>query len=169
MANLPSAFVVWDGEPIRPVNLTHDAKRLILNVVARRRVGWDSADVKYPDTDTKITTWTGQRVLTVSVRAENFGQEEGFDLLEDLRSQLEDERKEDLSSMALSLNDTQEIYNLDAAVNQRAISVAQMDIVFNQTVTRTRTETGGGFYIESAELEGEGELSGVDVTMEYTE
>jgi hypothetical protein len=160
LSGLPEAFVRWDGEPVAPVDYDHDGRRIILNVLSRRRVGRDQAERTYPDETTLTTKYTGQRVLTISVRAENYGSEEGFDLLEDVRTQLEQhDTGEDLNALGLALNETFDVRNLPGQAGNRKISVAQFDFSANQAVTRTVTVTSSGEYIETVEMAGEGDLS----------
>lgn len=160
LSGLPAAFVRWDGEPVRPVDHAQDGRRIVLNVLSRRRVGKDQSERTYPDETTLTTKYTGQRVLTISVRSENFGNEEGFDLLEDVRTQLEQpDTGESLNALGLALNETLDVRNLDGFAGNRKISVAQFDVTFNQAVTRTVTVTSSGEYIESVEMTGEDDLS----------
>jgi hypothetical protein len=158
-AGLPEFVVLWDGEPVPPVAFEDDARRLVLNVVARRKVGRDEAKRSYPDATTVRTTYKGQRVVTISVRAENFGDEEGFDLLEAIRSQVEEEAGATLNALDMSFNDSEDIRNLDAVADNRAISVAQVDLLFNQTVTRVVDKTDAGGYFDTVEMTGDPDLT----------
>ncbi len=150
LTSLPAAYVIWDGEPKGPVEHGQDAKRIILNVVSRRAVGEDEEKREYPDPPGTVkTTYTGQRIVTISVRAENFGAEEGFDLLERLRVLLAaDVNRAALNLLSLSLARTADVRNLDGVAGNRKISIAQMDIVLNQRVETIVTALGDT-YIES--------------------
>lgn len=170
-SGLPVAVVLWDGEPKPPVGPSQDARRITLNVVARRKVGRDSKRREYPDANTIVSTYRGQRVVTVSIKAENMGQEEGFDLLELVRMQLDSEDASPaLGAVGLSVNDTADVRNLDGSAGNRKISVAQLDVLFNQVVERVVTTAASGLnpsYIEEVELEGEAgtDLEGVEETV----
>lgn len=152
LAGLPEAFVVWDGEPKGPVDYAQDARRIVLNVVARRRVGEDEEVRAYPTPSTTQITYRGQRALTVSVRAENYGAQEGFDLLEDVRTVLGgDASRATLNASDLSLSSIADVRNLPGKAGNRAISVAQMDLILNQLVTKVVTLNEAG-YIETVEM-----------------
>ncbi len=165
LVDLPEDFVEWDGEGRRPVELgTYDAKRLVLNVVARRSLGWDEETREYIQDEEDPTvyalrrTFTGQRVVTLSLRTENFGEEEGFDLLERVRVLLgSDESRAALNELELSLNSATDVRNVDAFADDRAISVASLDVIVNQKVETVIEESGDGVdtFIETVDFEGE--------------
>lgn len=164
MTGLPVAVIIWDGEPKGPVVQAQDARRLVLAVVARRAVGKDETTREYPDASTIRFTYKGQRVISLSVRAENYGTEEGFDLLESVRTQLDQgDTGETLNASDLSYNGSGDVRNLDVTAHNRRISVAQLDVFLNQTVTRVVDKVvsdANPSYIESVEITGEDELAG---------
>jgi hypothetical protein len=160
MTGLPPDVVIWDGEPVPPVVFEQDARLVTLNVVSRRAIGRDETTRSYPDAGTVRFTYKGQRLLVLSVRAENFGNEEGFDLLEDVRTQLEQgDIGEMLNASNLALNEAGEVRNLDGVVDNRSISVAQLDVRLNQTVTRVVDKADPAGWIESIEMTGDPELT----------
>lgn len=161
MAGLPADVVLIDGEPVSPVTYSQDARRLILGVSAIRRVGSDRRLREYLQNGQTRTTWTGQRVVTVQLRAENYGVQEGYEFLEDLRTQLDTpEIGEALNTIGVALNLTQDINVLDVTSGNRVIGVAVIDVLFNWASTRTRTGTLVGDYIATVEAVGEEELAG---------
>lgn len=155
ITGLTADMIIWDGEPIPPVVFEQDARRVTLNVVSRRPVGKDETTRTYPDAATIRFNYKGQRVLGISFLAENFGNEQGFDLLESVRTQLEQpDNGVILNAANLSVNTTGEVRNLDVFAGNRAISVAQLDVLFNQTVTRVVDKVVGDAnpsYIETVE------------------
>lgn len=162
LAGLPVAVVIWDGEPVPPVVGVQDGRRIVLNVAARRSLGRDEAQRSYPDDATIRISYRGQRVLTVSMRAENYGIEEGFDLLESVRTQLDQaDIGVILNASDLSFNSSGDVRTLPGVARNRAISVAQLDVLLNQTVTRVVDKVvEGGDWIASVEVTGEDELAG---------
>ena len=118
----------------------------------------------YPDANTFRMTYTGQRVLTISVRAEHMGQEQAFDLLESVRTRLGDDVSgEALNAVSMSFNGTGDIRTFDVAAYNRKISVAQLDVLLNQTVTRVVDTAHSGAtpdYIGEVEMTGEDDLAG---------
>lgn len=160
LAGLPEDVVIFSGEPVSPVTASQDARRLVLAVTAIRRVGSDRRAKEFlPDGTTK-TTWTGQRVVTLSVRAENYGTEEGYELLEDLRTQLETpEIGELLNVSGFAVNSTQNVTVLDVNAGNRAISVAVLDVMLNWASVRTETKVVVGDYIETVETTGQDDLA----------
>jgi hypothetical protein len=160
MTGLPVEMIIWDGEPVPPVVFEQDARRVTLNVLARRPVGKDETTRSYPDASTVRFTYKGQRLLSLSVRAENYGNEEGFDLLESVRTQLEQpDTGAILNASDMSVNTTGEVRNLDGVAHNRVISVAQLDVLFNQTVTRVVDKADSAGYIETVEMTGDPDLT----------
>lgn len=162
LADLSEEFIVWDGEPMRPVDFSEDAKRLILNIVARRAIGEDEEKREYvfdpPNGMLLKRTFSGQRSVTISIRAEDFGDEEGFDFLERIRTLLgADESRLVLNALGLALARTEDVHVLPGTAGNRAISVASMDVVVNQRV-ETIVTTTGDTYIETVETTGDDEL-----------
>lgn len=164
ISELPEAFIVWDGEPKRPVDYGTGAKRLVLNPTARRRVGEDEEKREYvsdpdnlPDGLLVKTTFSGQRSVTISMRAENFGAEEGFDFLELIRTMLgADETRLALNELEMSLARITDIQTFPVTAGNRTISVASMDVILNHHVERVITKSGDT-YIER--VEGEAQMA----------
>lgn len=143
----------------------------MLDLIATRRLGVDEETREYDVTHaedpeprplyTRITH-SGHRVRTVSVRAENYDDEEGYDLLEQIRLGLgQDDTCELLNAAGVSLNGVEDIVNIGGAAGNRAVSFASMDVLFNQSVSRTYDVpvTTGDTYIDAVELEGVDELA----------
>lgn len=159
LSGLPEDVVIFDGEPISPVAMSQDARRLVLGVTAIRRVGQDRREREYLPNGKTRTTWKGQRVVTLSVRAENYGTEEGYELLESVRTQLETpEVGEVLNAAGLALNETGNVQNLDASAGTRALSFAVLDVLLNWCSTRSEEKVIEGDYIESVQTTGDPEL-----------
>lgn len=162
LSALPEAWILWDGEPKGPVSYAQDAKRLILNVVARRRVGEDEEKREYvadpdnlPDGLLLKRTFSGHRSLTVSVRAEDYAEEEGFDFLERIRVLIgADEYRAVLNTLELSLASVSDIRTINGVAGNRSISIATMDLILNQRVETVITAEGDT-YISTVETEGD--------------
>lgn len=150
ISGLAAAYIIWEGEPKRPVDQTQLARRIILGVVARRRVGEDEEKRDYvPDPDNLPDglllqlTFSGCRALTISIRVENYAQEEGFDYLENIRTMLgADDVRATLNTSALSLASIADIRQFSSTAGNRMISVASMDILLNQRVEKIVTKVG---------------------------
>jgi hypothetical protein len=165
ISGLPSAFIIWEGEPKGPVDQSQLARRMILGVVARRRVGEDEEKRAYvpdpanlPDGLLLQLTFSGNRALTISVRVENYAQEEGFDYLENIRTMLgADDVRATLNVSSLSLASVADIRQFDSTAGNRKISVAQMDVLLNQRVEKVVTKVGDT-YIDtlSGDLDADG-------------
>lgn len=170
LSGLPATRVIWDGEPVPPATPTEvggKTGRLVLNVVATRRLGEDEEIREYPTADTTKLTYRGWRVRTISVRAEQFAGDEGFDVLEDIRLGIgQDDTRALLNAAGLSLASSSDARTLDAFAGNRAVSYATMDVLLNQTVSKSVTKNEAGF-IESVKTVGEDgddlERAGTDV------
>lgn len=153
---MPESHVIWEGEPVPFVAV---GALLVLDVVARRAVGVDEERREYPTPDTTRLTLRGQRVLTISVRASTYGSEEAFDLLERLRVSLgQDATRDTMRGAGVSFTDATNIQPLPGVVDNRAISVAQLDVTFNEAVEKVVDVASAG-YIETVEMTGETELA----------
>lgn len=160
LSGLPDAVVIFDGEPISPVAFSQDARRLVLSITAIRRIGQDQRKREFLSGYITRTTLKGQRIVTLQVRAENYGREEGYELLENLRTQLESpEVGETLNAAGFALNETQEILVLDVTAGNRAISVATLDVLLNWASTSVSQKVDPGGYIETVETTGQGQLA----------
>lgn len=160
LSGLPEAVVIFGGEPVSPVAFSQDARRLVLNVTAIRRVGQDLRTREFLPGFVTRTTLKGQRVVTLQVRAENYGIEEGYELLEDLRTELESpEVGEILNAAGLALNETQPVLVLDGSSGNRTISVASFDAFMNWTSTSVTDKVDPSGYIETVETTGDPELT----------
>lgn len=167
LSGLPASRVIWDGEPVPPATPTETGKtgRLVLNVVATRRLGEDEELREYPTPDTTRLTYRGFRVRTISVRAEQFAGDEGFDVLEDIRLGIgQNDTRERLNAAGLSLASSEDVRTIDAAAGNRAVSFATLDVLLNQTVSKVVTKNEAG-YIESAKTVGADDLviAGTDI------
>lgn len=157
LAALPPENVVWDNEPepfAGPVfGPVAGAVGLIkLAVVARRSKGVDQEIRTYPDPNTTVVTLKGQRVVTISVRADQFEGDEGFDLLESIRTQIQsDDNRAALRAAGCALSSTSDVQPIDYAVDNREVSAAFFDLFLNQTVETSTTLNQPG-YIESVEM-----------------
>lgn len=161
LSGLPEAVVLFDGEPVSPVTYSQDGRRLVLAVTAIRRIGQDRRSREFLPGFVTRTKLTGQRVVTLQVRAENYGSEEGYELLENLRTQLESpEVGEVLNAAGFALNETQEILSLDVTSGNRVISVATFDALLNWASTTVTEKVDPGGYIETVETTGEDDLAG---------
>lgn len=142
-----------------PTETTALTGRLILNLVASRRIGEDEEIRTYPTPDTTQITYSGHRVRTVSVRAEQFAGEEGFDVLERIRLGIgQDDTRASLNAAGVALARSSDVQNVNVNAGNRAISVAQFDVELNQWVTNTVTQTQAG-YIESVVTTGQNDLA----------
>lgn len=169
LSGLPASRVIWDGEPVPPATPTQvGAKtgRLVLNVVATRRLGEDEELREYPTVDTTQITYRGFRVRTISVRAEQFAGDEGFDVLEDIRLGIgQNDTRDLLNAAGLSLASSEDVRTIDASAGNRAVSFATLDVLLNQTVSKVVTKNEAGF-IESVKTVGTGtdlDLAGTDI------
>lgn len=174
---MPIARVIWDGEPKGWAGKTTSGKtgHLVLNLVATRRIGIDEELKEYnvtvvgePNPVTR-TTYNGQRVRTISVRAEAYDEDEGFDILEAIRLQLgHDDTGELFNAAGLAFNSTEDVVNLGGSAGNRAVTFASMDVKFNQMVQRVVISTNpADTYIDTVEMSGDPELDAIttfDVT-----
>src|SRR5690606_1707673 len=136
---MPASHVVWDGEPLPFAATAGLPGRLHLAIVARRHLGVDEEKREYPTPDTTKITLRGQRAITVSGRAENFGSEEGFDLLESIRVGLgADDSREAFRATGVAFTSATNVRPLPARSDNREISAAQMDVFFNQGVEKVK-------------------------------
>lgn len=169
LAETPASNVLWAGEPV-PFVAPKGGKvqgLITLSPTARRSVGVDEEKRTYPTSTTVTRTFTGQRVVTISVKAENYGAEEGFDLLESVRTLMgSDENRAILNAAGLALASISDVRVLDGSAGNRVLSVAQMDVILNQRVEKVIT-SGGDTYIQSVEVAGEATsdlvIAGTDV------
>jgi hypothetical protein len=167
LADTPVSNVIWDGEPVPFVAAKNGKVQglIVLDPTARRRVGVDEEKREYPTPTTLKRTFSGQRVVTLSVLAQNYGAEEGFDLLESVRTLISsDENRAALNGMSLALAATSDVRTLDGSAGNRALSFAHFDIELNQRVEKVITTTGDT-YIQSVTVAGDDELdlAGTDV------
>lgn len=138
-SELPSTHVVWDGEeePAVMFGTTVKAGKITLNPIAREIVGPEEILRTYDEgTGELVETYTGQRIVTISCRADNFlGLGEAYDLLERVRIRLmfRSSRKA-LRDAGLSYVDAPSISVLDYQVDQRAISSANLDVRLQQSI-----------------------------------
>lgn len=169
LSGLPATRVIWSGEAVPPATPTEDGKegRLVLNVAATRTVGWDEEHREYPTPDTTEITYRGSRVRTISVRAEQFAGEEGFDVIEEVRLGVgQDDTRASFNAAGLAFAGTSDSHTLDANAGNRALSFAQLDVLFNQSVSKVVTKNEAG-YIQSVKTVGKTgedlEIAGEDV------
>lgn len=138
LTGVPASRIYWAGEPEKPyLPIGGKSQKLTLNVVARATNGRLEVKRTYdPDTNTQTEEWGAHRVLTISVRADNFvNAGEGFDTLEELRLKLElPSSRATLRAADLSYVDTQAIQTLDLVIDEREISSAILDVRFMHLV-----------------------------------
>src|SRR5581483_5772968 len=87
----PAERVIWSGDqqPFLGPDTTGAITGLVtLNCSARRSIGVDEETRSYPDPNTTVIDTKGQRALTISVRLEGYAEDEAFDLLELLRTEM---------------------------------------------------------------------------------
>jgi len=155
LTGIPAMLILWDGEPV-PFS---GEKNIVLNVTGRRAIGVDEERREYPTADTTRISLVGQRAITISVRADNFGTEEAFDLLETLRVLVgQDSVRESFRTAGVAFTDATNVQTLNVNVDNRAISVASLDLFFNQTV-ETVVDINASGYIETVEMTGEDDLA----------
>ncbi len=164
LSGLPASRVIWDGEPKGWAGRTASGKsgHLVLDLVATRQLGVDEETREYDVTVgenvyTRITH-AGHRVRTIAVRAENYDAEEGYDLLEQIRLGLgQDDTCALFNAAGVALNSVEDIVSLGGAAGNRAVSFASMDLLLNQTVSRTYdvpVASTGDTYIDTVEVQG---------------
>jgi hypothetical protein len=164
LTGLNAERVQWDGEEIPFLGVDEDGNsgRLVLQIIATRTVGVDDAVREYPDADTTKITYSGLRIRTVQITAENFEDEEGTDTLEELRLKLVDEDTDALfEACGLSLASSEDVRAIDATGGNRVLPWATLDLTFNQTVTRVveKDTSTGDTYINEVEMAGDPELT----------
>ena len=135
----------------------------MLQLLSTRRLGEDEETREYdvetdPDVFVTRVTFSGFRIRTINVRAENYElSEEGFDLLERIRLRLSsDATGEALNAVNLSLYGDEDVRPIEASAGNRAVPFASLDILLNQTlvlVVDRDPETSGDSYIEAVDIE----------------
>ncbi len=164
LSGLPASRVLWSGEPKGFAGVTDAGKsgHLILKLTATRRIGVDEELHEYevealPDVFVTRVTLSGFRVRTITVKAENYDGEEGFDLLEEMRLALgSDDVCALLNAAGLSLNGDEGVVGIDASAGERTVKFAALDVLFNQSVSKVTdrdAEATGDTFIESLEIE----------------
>ncbi len=164
LSGLPATRVLWDGEAKGFAGPTAGGEtgHIILDCIATRRVGVDEELRDYeveiaPGVFRTRITYRGQRVRTLNVRAECYGNNDGADLLEDIRVRLgSDEVCAALNEADLSLNGDEDVQNVGgASAGNRAVSFASLDVIFNHAVSRVVdvSAESGDTFIESVEIE----------------
>lgn len=156
ISGLPEAFILWEREGQGPVDQAQDGRRLTLSILSRIPVGVDeetrvyTQDDEDPDIWTLDTTYSGQRSVTVSIKAENYGVEEGFDFLEKIRVMLgADTTRAQFNEWGTAVQDVGAVRTIQGFAGNRQISVAQMDLFLNQRVSIA--VSGGDTFIETVE------------------
>lgn len=162
LGNLPLSSVLWAGEPVPFLGPKSGRVQgfLTLDSLTRVAIGWDEEKREYiPDPNNLPSglllrrTISGNRVLTISMKAENYGPEEGYNLLEKIRTLLSlASSREQLNLSGVSLSSVGDIRSLGGRVDNREISVAQMDLFLNQFVSLTVTQLGDT-YIENVTVD----------------
>lgn len=149
LAGLPVEYVIWEGEP-QPFSNGH----ITVDVLSLRPFGWDDETREYPTPSTTKITQRGHRGVTLSLRADMMTAQAGYDILEDVRIGLaDDDVLAALNAQNLAFTGGTDIRKIPAAVDNRAISVALMDLSFNQAVEKVIEKNVAG-YIETVEMAG---------------
>jgi hypothetical protein len=123
---------LWDGEEEPAVvfggpNVEDvQAGKITLNPVARETLGTEEIRRDVDMTE----TFGGQRIVTISCRADNFlNLGEAYDLLERIRIRLvRRSSRKALREVGLAFVDATSITSLDYVVDQRSVSAANLDI-----------------------------------------
>jgi len=164
LADCDPSRVLWDGEPVPFLGPDEEGRTgcFVLNVTATRAVGIDEETIEYGvEVDSVLytrVTYSGVRVRTVQIRAEQYDDEEGFDLLEDVRLGLRSTEASDaLRAAGLSLHSLDDIQNIGGSADNRATTFANLDARFNQKVSSVKLfDPDTKTYIEHVELTGQG-------------
>lgn len=155
LTGFPASQVIWAGDerPFVGPDETGKVTGLIeLNCSARRALGVDEENRTYPDPNTTVIKTKGQRVVTVNVRLEGYAEEEAFDFLETLRTELgREENRATCRAAGIAFTEAAPVNMLNGTAENRAISVGQVDLMFNQAVSTTKTITQPG-YIEAVDM-----------------
>lgn len=172
LAGVPASNVIWDGEPVPMVAPKAGQVQglLTLDVVARRTLGVDEERRTYNPDGSMTLTLGGQRELVISLRADMYGSEEAFDLLENVRVGVgQDDVRASFRAAGVAFTQASNVQPLPGTVDNRAISVASLDFFFNQAVTKTvNVAADVGNWIETVEISGDDELD-IAGTFEVTD
>lgn len=163
LCDLPADVVYFDGEAEKHLGPRGKANRgkLVLNVAARAAVGTDDFSQQFEAPATLRRRHDVYRVITITARLTIIqGPDEAIDVLERVRMGLRRPRAlAELSAVDMALVDSPSIVNLDGYTNDRAISVAALDVRFAQAVSEDVTE----------EFQADPESEGTDTWIETAE
>lgn len=140
LTGVPEALVLWDGEgePAVMFGAPGTAGKITLNVISRETLGVEEVDHQYDEATRELTEeFAGQRVLTISCRADAFqGLGAADDVLERLRIRLmRRSSRKALRAVGLAFVDATSITSLNYEVDQRAVSSANLDIRLAQAIS----------------------------------
>ncbi len=143
--------IVWDGEPepfILPVPGEY-VGQITLSVSAVTHQGTSEVQRNFA---AQKETSIGWRIATVTIQLELFGAEEAYDELDVLRLRFRRSAvRKALREAGLALVDTPSVTNLDGVVDNRATSVATLDIRLAFAITDVIEGEDTEGYIDSIE------------------
>lgn len=153
--------IIWSGESLPFAGkhkVTGKTGMLVLDVIARRRIGVDEELRDYPDDDTTRITRVGHRRVTLQLRAEEYDDDEGFDVLEEISLELgSDSMGEALNALGLGFEGAGDVRPISMTKDNRDVSFATVDVFFNQSVEKVtdKATSTGDTYINKVEIAGE--------------
>jgi hypothetical protein len=171
LSGLSASRVLWAGESKGFAGkhvTTGKSGHLILDVIATRRLGHDEEERAY---NVEVSagvfrtrvTYSGYRVRTIQVKAENYDAEEGYDLLEKIRMSLgSDETAETLLASQMAVVEDIDVRAIPGSADNRVTSFAVLDVRFSHRVSlvvdKDPTATGDT-YIDQVEATGQDDLA----------
>ena len=162
LSGLPASRVIWDGEPKQFPGKMANGKSgmLVLDHIATAHVGVDEETKDYdtPSAGQTTVTYSGYRVRTIQVKAENY-EGYGVDFLETLRMRIQgDDYADQLNAAGLSINDIGNVNDIGGSSGNRATAFATVDLLFNQNVSIVEIVTTKN-YINELEATGGDDLA----------
>ncbi len=162
LSGLPASRVIWDGEPKQFPGRMANGKSgmLVLDHIATAHLGVDqeTEDFDVPTAGSTTVTYSGYRVRSIQVKAENY-EGYGVDFLEILRMRIQgDDYLDALTAAGLSINDIGNVNDIGGSEGNRRVAFATVDLLFNQNVSIVEVVTTKN-YINELEATGGDDLT----------
>lgn len=149
LSGLPRALVVWNTEPVPFIGIRAGQRNGLMTLRITSSVGYGNSDDYRPSDDQSTMCISGLRKYTVTVMLELLGDAtdliSAHDMLARIRTRMSRPNKlDDLRVVGLALIDQPTLTTIDMATDDRARSVAVMEIVWALAVNDTDTDYAPG-------------------------